>query len=171
VPLIVVGGWVLELIGTGLGRGLPFAGKVAVFAALLVPTAAVAPLLYGRSIGLRHEQPSVPLGLDRAAVVLPPADGSPLRDAITFIRDRTAPGDPLFAYPVDPLVNFLADRPNPTRFDHFLPGARSTASASGGLKQLDGITGRVFEQDLRASRSLHHVIAKGDAVAAKAVDF
>jgi Dolichyl-phosphate-mannose-protein mannosyltransferase len=131
-PLLIVGAWVLSTIHAALSRGVPPTGRAAIFATLmLLPAAAIAPHLYGRSIALRHaaEPDSTvaadydPLGLDRAAVLLPQREGQPLRDAVAFVRDGTPPGEPLFAYPMDPLVNFLADRPNPTRFDHFLPGA------------------------------------------------
>jgi hypothetical protein len=63
--------------------------------------------------------------LDRASVLELEPDGEALSEAITFIQARTSPGEPVFAYPVDPLVNFVADRPNPTRFDHLMPGALS----------------------------------------------
>ena len=33
----------------------------------------------------------------------------------------------MLVYPAAPLLNFLADRPNPHRFDHFLQGALSSA--------------------------------------------
>jgi hypothetical protein len=39
------------------------------------------------------------------------------------IQQRTRPGEPIFVYPTSPLVYVLADRPNPTRFDHLNPGA------------------------------------------------
>ena len=82
----------------------------------------------------------VPLGLDRAAIVLPEGEGKPLRDAVAFVRDRTAPGEPLFAYPMDPLVNFLTDRPNPTRFDEFLPGALSARDMQDVIADLEVAT-------------------------------
>jgi hypothetical protein len=167
VPLVLVGGWVLDVIYTGLSRGVSLARKVAVFAALLiVPVSALAPHIYGRSITLR-DGPHVPLGIDRAAVVLQPSEASPLRDAVAFVRDHTAPGDPLFAYPMDPLVNFLADRPNPTRFDHFLPGALSPADMRGVVADLEASRPRyvfwdhgsvVFWETDRANRVLSDYI-------------
>jgi hypothetical protein len=45
-----------------------------------------------------------------------------VRGAVAYVQQRTPPDAPFIAYPVAPLFNFLADRPNPTRFDHFLPG-------------------------------------------------
>jgi hypothetical protein len=145
-PLLVVGAWVLGSIHAELSRGVPLAGRAAIFATLLVlPAAAIAPHLYGRSVALRHlAEPDVavaaeyvPLNLDRAAVLLPQGQSQPLRDAVTFVRDGTPPGQPLFAYPMDPLVNFLAERPNPTRFDHFLPGALSAADMQRVVADLD----------------------------------
>jgi hypothetical protein len=132
-PLFLVGVWALAQVHRTLAGGGNQFGQAALFAALLlVPTAAVSPLAYRHYVALAHPVPDavggsayVPLGLDRATVLLPERDAEPLRGVTTFLRERTDPGEPVFAYPVDPLLNFLADRPNPTRFDHFLPGALS----------------------------------------------
>jgi hypothetical protein len=132
-PLFLVGVWAVAQVHRTLAGGGNRFGRAALFAALLmVPAAAVLPLVYRNYVALAHPVPDavggtgyVPLGLDRATVLLPERDAESLRQVISFLRERTDPGEPVFAYPVDPLVNFLADRPNPTRFDHFLPGALS----------------------------------------------
>jgi len=144
-PLIVVGAWVLREAHAALGRGVPAVGRAAIFATFMIlPLAALAPHLYGRSIALRHAQTDptatltyVPLGLDRAPVLLPQAYAYPLHEAVNFVRDRTPPDKPVFAYPMDPLVNFLADRPNPTRFNHFIPGALSPEDMRGVVADLE----------------------------------
>jgi hypothetical protein len=175
-PLLIVGAWVLSTVHSALSRGLPLAGTAATFATLLVlPAAAIAPHLYGRSVALRHAAEPVsavsaeyvPLGLDRADVLLQQGQSQPLREAITFVRDGTPPGQPLFAYPMDPLVNFLADRPNPTRFDHFLPGALSPDDMQRVVADLDAARPRyvfwdhaavVFWQTDRPNRSVSDYI-------------
>jgi hypothetical protein len=48
-----------------------------------------------------------------------------LNGVVADIQQRTRPGEPIFVYPTSPLVYVLADRPNPTRFDHVNPGAAS----------------------------------------------
>ena len=71
----------------------------------------------------RAPPPYVPLGLERAPVLVPRHVADSVRGAVELVRAGTPPGAPFFAYPAVPLFNFLADRPNPTRFDHFFPGA------------------------------------------------
>jgi len=39
-----------------------------------------------------------------------------------LIQREVAPGQPIFALPSAAELYFLANRPNPTHFDHFLPG-------------------------------------------------
>ena len=129
--LFVVGAWALaqahrELIGrAGFGR------QLAVLVALLVvPAAAVIPHAYWRFATLATPDPRSSdrpayevLGLERAPILAPRSTAESVRGVVEFVRARTPPGEPLFAYPADPMFNFLADRPNPTRFDHFFPGA------------------------------------------------
>jgi hypothetical protein len=95
---------------------------------LLVPAAAIAPQVAWRvaSVVRPEETPTrgdyAPLGIASAPVMVPRLSGADMRDAVQYVDAGTPPGEPLFVYPVAPLFNFLADRPNPTRFDHFLPG-------------------------------------------------
>jgi hypothetical protein len=130
-PLLVVGAgglaWAYRTFTRGAGplvRGL-------VYASLLVaPLAAAAPHLYWRYVTLVHADPRapvapayVPLDLERAAVLAPENVAVNVGGAVRFVRAGTPPGEPFFAYPVVPMFHFLADRPNPTRFNHFIPGA------------------------------------------------
>jgi len=130
-PLFVVGAWALWRAWRALtGQAGRLLGA-AVFAALLVvPAAAVAPHAYWRYVTIVHADPRapvpppyIPLGLERAPVLAPRHIAESIRGAVDFLQAGTALGEPVFAYPAVPLFNFLADRPNPTRFDHFLPGA------------------------------------------------
>jgi hypothetical protein len=129
-PLMLVGAWSLAQIHRRLTHGTTLLGQTAVYAALLIlPTAAILPPAYRRYIDLVHPDPShtvtnyVPLGLPEAPVLVADRSGANLRAVVDYIQHGTPPGQPFFAYPVDPMFNVLADRPNPTRFNHFIPGA------------------------------------------------
>ncbi len=136
-PLFAAGAWALWrahrwLVGGAGGAGGAGAlSKTAVYLSLLVvPAAAAAPHAYWRYSTIVHPDPRaaeqlpyVELGLERAPVLAPPHVAHNVRGAVEFVRAGTEPNEPLFAYPAVPLFNFLADRPNPTRFDHFFPGA------------------------------------------------
>jgi Dolichyl-phosphate-mannose-protein mannosyltransferase len=130
-PLFVVGAWALSRTWGALAAGAGPRLRAALFAALLVvPVAAVAPHAYWRYVTIIHSDPRsptpppyVPLALERAQVLAPRHLVESVRGAVDFVRAGTAAGEPFFAYPAVPLFNFLADRPNPTRFGHFLPGA------------------------------------------------
>ncbi|MBV9581469.1 MAG: hypothetical protein JO057_23065, partial [Chloroflexi bacterium] len=58
-----------------------------------------------------------------AGVQVPIATADDLAGALSEIQQRTRPREPIFVYPTSPLLYVLADRPNPTRFDHLNPGA------------------------------------------------
>jgi hypothetical protein len=58
-----------------------------------------------------------------ADVEAPLVTATELSGVIADIQRRTQPGEPIFVYPTSPLLYVLADRPNPTRFDHLNPGA------------------------------------------------
>jgi hypothetical protein len=53
----------------------------------------------------------------------PEATASDLRAIVAEVQQRTRPGEPIFVYPTSPLLYALAERPNPTRYDHLNPGA------------------------------------------------
>jgi hypothetical protein len=133
-PLLVVGSWALWQAHGYLNRNVPRMGRTFVYGALLVvPVMALVPYVYWQTGPLlrparAHAAPAVAsVGLPRADVMVQEPHAEDLRDAIHYVQSRTPPGAPLFAYPVDPLINVLADRPNPTRFDHFMPGALTPA--------------------------------------------
>jgi hypothetical protein len=50
-------------------------------------------------------------------------------DLVAEVRRRTRPGEPIVVLPWYPIVYFLAERPNPTRYDWLFPGYLSTESA------------------------------------------
>jgi hypothetical protein len=56
-------------------------------------------------------------------VLAPVQTSRDLNGVVAEVQQRTRPGEPIFVYPTSPLVYVLANRPNPTRFDHLNPGA------------------------------------------------
>jgi hypothetical protein len=127
-PVLVAGAWAIGRVYC-LVRTTPTWRHLSVTASLLiVPVAALAPqLLWRYAVIIAPEEPGVrldyqSLGLTRAPVLVPRHQAEDVRGVVEYVQAGTPPGAPFFAYPVVPLFNFLADRPNPTRFDHFLPG-------------------------------------------------
>jgi hypothetical protein len=106
--LLVVGAVVLDR-----APGLPAALAVAVTLALLAPT-------WSSRLAILAE-PRAPVADVSVAV----ATASELRGVVAEIQTRSQPGEPIFVYPTSPLLYVLADRPNPTRFDHLNPGSAS----------------------------------------------
>jgi hypothetical protein len=62
-----------------------------------------------------------------AGVEAPIGTAEDVAGAVAEIEQRTRSGEPIFVYPTSPLLYVLADRPNPTRFDHLNPGAADPA--------------------------------------------
>jgi hypothetical protein len=60
-----------------------------------------------------------------AGITVPAPEASRLLAAAQYVSSNTRPGEPIFVYPTAPLLYVLADRPNPTRFEHLYPGAAS----------------------------------------------
>ena len=149
-PLFVVGAWAMHRAHRALVGDAGWTFRAAVFAALLlVPVAAVAPHAYWRYVTIVHADPRsptppsyVPLGLDRAMVLAPEHVADNVRGAVELVRAGTPPGEPFFAYPAVPMFNFLADRPNPTRFDHFFPGAITARDMAEVIEHLEATAPR-----------------------------
>jgi hypothetical protein len=72
-----------------------------------------------------------------ADVEAPVTTAQDLNGVIADIQSRTQPGEPVFVYPTSPLLYVLADRPNPTRFDHLNPGAASPMQIDQVIADLD----------------------------------
>jgi hypothetical protein len=83
---------------------------------------ALAALLVWPTIASRLDYLAQPRGAV-ADVIAPERSAEELAGLVQEIDARTQPGQPIFVYPSSPLVYALADRPNPTRFDHLYPGA------------------------------------------------
>jgi hypothetical protein len=144
-PLLVIGAWGLAWAHRGLTRNVGALSKLLVYASLLViPIAAVSPHVYWRYVTITHADPRVPipppyvdLGLARAPILMPENYTTSIRGAVQYVQAGTPPGAPFFAYPADPLFNFLADRPNPTRFNHFFADALTPADLQEVIRDLD----------------------------------
>jgi hypothetical protein len=94
------------------------------------------------SRGQTLQQPRVPISGLRYAngLEVPQATRADVQGVVAEIRARTEPNEPIFVYPTSPLLYALAERPNPTRFDHLNPGAADP-------RQIDQVIG-----DLEAAR-------------------
>jgi len=125
-PILVAAAWALSRVRP----------RLLAVALLGVPLLAVAPQVAWRADLLRAE-PYEPLGLARAAVLVPRTTAADIRGVVEFVQANTPPGAPLFVYPAAPLLNFLAERPNPTRFDHFFPGTLSQSDFDSAIAELE----------------------------------
>lgn len=97
--------------------------------AILLIGLAVAPSVGWRIVTLTTPDSGKPrvldyesLGLARARVLGPGYFVGSVRAVVQYLGERTAPGEPIFVYPVAPMFYFLADRPNPTRYNHVHAG-------------------------------------------------
>ena len=100
-PLLPIGAWALARVHHRLAAGIPRAGQVAVFAALLlVPGAAILPHAYAQYLRLAHPNVRVTattyeqLQLSRAPVLVDTALVEDLRDTIAYIQQGTTAGEP-----------------------------------------------------------------------------
>jgi hypothetical protein len=143
--LLVIGAWALAIVHRKLTRDANVAIQIAVYVSLIIlPTVTVLPHVYWRYVTIIHADPRaatpppyVELGLERAPVRVPEFIAVSIRGAVEYVQERTPPNEPFFAYPVNPLFYFLADRPNPTRFNHFIAGALTSADLQDVIADLD----------------------------------
>ncbi len=109
---------------------------------LCVPLGAIAPQIAWRIATVVSPEDNgprfdyAPLSVDRASVFAPRQTAEDLQGVVRFVDANTPPGEPLLVYPVAPLINFLADRPNPTRFDHYLPGTLTSSELEEAVTEL-----------------------------------
>src|SRR5258708_2064441 len=135
--LLVIGAAVLDRLHTWLAArwDLSRRSRMTLAAALLVvPMLAASAQLVGWR-ALPYVTPDAAPGapqlqslvrLDTLPVVdnlwLSPAVRDELSRLVDELHRGTAPGEPIFVYPAAPLIYLLAERPNPTRYDHLYPG-------------------------------------------------
>ena len=85
------------------------------------------------SLDVRSWYPE-PLGVARGSLRVAPEQRALLRAATSFLERCARPGEPVFAAPDLPVLYFLAERPNPTRFDLVIPGNVSGAEIVASLE-------------------------------------
>jgi hypothetical protein len=142
-PVFVGGAWALSQVYRSLCVAAAWRRLAVVLSLLLVPLAALAPQVMWRyAVFVAPEKDAdrldyTPLRLARAQVLVPSQLAEDTRQVVAYVQAGTPVGAPFFAYPVQPLFNFLADRPNPTRFDHFLPGTLTSRDFAEVIDELD----------------------------------
>jgi hypothetical protein len=106
--------------------GVVVLSRMARLPALLATIAAFvlcAPNLVSRGEAVREATTTI-VGVAAAnGLRVPAATWSDVLNTVAEIRYRTGPAEPIFVYPTSPLLYVLAQRDNPTRFDHLNPGA------------------------------------------------
>ena len=81
-----------------------------------------------------------------------------------WIEQETDPGDPIFTVPLNPILYYLTDRVNPTRYDWLLPGTlRSQAEEMDVIKSLNSTRPKIIilvdiDIDNREERSLKRYV-------------
>jgi hypothetical protein len=126
----------LLVVGAIALNRLPGQAGVVALSALVLATL---PILDWRTDWIG--QPRVTIsGVPYADGLLVPArTRDDLTGLIDDVRQRTAPGEPIFVYPTEPLVYVLAERPNPTRYDHLYPGAAPPDEIQAVIQQLSDV--------------------------------
>jgi hypothetical protein len=135
--LLVVGAIILDRLQRRLATTLQlsYGSNMALSLALLVlPALAAAPVVMDARLGVileRNATDGMPRLRQRTDVSMLPALngvriapdlGQELVNLVDELKRTTRPGEPIFVYPTSPLIYVLAERPNPTRFDHLYPG-------------------------------------------------
>ena len=127
-PILLAGAWALGHVSTTSRLSSHRLRLALVASLLLVPVAALSPQVMWRLATVVAPEAGYSrlayesLGLERAPLLVPMQMAEDARGVVQYIQANTALGTPVLVYPAAPLLNFLSDRPNPTRFDHFLPG-------------------------------------------------
>jgi len=152
-PLVwILGAYCLRRAFSVATRGLAAAwaaslGRGAMYVAMLgLPLAAVWPSLELRREDLLTRQPGEPLRLTTPHYVPLDLPGVHVYETVDFawkyqqlaayIWRHTQPGDRVFVYPAAPLLYYLVDRPNATRFNHIFPGLLSPADERESVERL-----------------------------------
>ena len=153
-PLLYVVGayllWCLYRVLTrnlGLGR-LGRVQRVAMFLALLgLPMIGVWPMVEVRRSDLLVRQEDGLLSLRTPRYEWLDLPGVNLYELETlaakwrrlraFFGEHTAPGERIFVYPAAPMLYYLVDRPNGSRFAHLLPGLLSPADEQETIRRLE----------------------------------
>jgi len=117
------GGWRSRQWGAGLAVGALAATGLACYAGQPW-SRGWSDILAGRTVPLVEA-----VGIPRCGLRIPRQDLNDYRSLLAVIAAETAPGEPIFALPMQPELYFLSDRPNPTRFFNFAISVRDEAAA------------------------------------------
>jgi hypothetical protein len=114
-----------------------------------LPFAAAWPMLEARLEALLVPQPDallglatpryVPVGLPGASVLETEEFASKYQRLAGYFRQHSRADDLIFVYPAAPLLYYLLDRPNATRFNHVLPGLLSAAEEREAIERLSSV--------------------------------
>ena len=72
-------------------------------------------------------------------LLVPARTRDDLEGVVSDVRARTAPNEPIFVYPTSPLLYVLAERHNPTRYDHLYPGAAPPSEVQATIADLAAV--------------------------------
>jgi hypothetical protein len=78
-----------------------------------------------------------PITTARGTIIAVPDLGKAIDEAITFINQETAPGEPIAVMPEGTSLNFFTGRPNPLREEITTPGYLDGADEARAIRQLD----------------------------------
>ncbi len=129
------------------GRGVPKDARVSPIRVFAVNAAVLSlPLLfvyemnwnrgfYAGTIGAVRQQEAL-LDLERAHLYTSKREAEWLTRIVRIVQKSTEPGDAIFALPLNPIVYFLCDRPNPTSYDWVLPGMLDAAGQRSVVEEL-----------------------------------
>lgn len=152
--LWVVGAYALwrlfDLLSRQFRGALAPLGRRALYIALLgLPLAAIWPNLEARRTDLLHRQQGglmtlatpgyVPVGLPGADVLEMDILLYRYHILAQYFEGETKPGDRIFVYPAAPLLYYLLERPNATRFNHLFPGLLSPAEEQETIERLASV--------------------------------
>jgi hypothetical protein len=85
----------------------------------------------------------VPMENPRAGVLALPYVAQPLDALVEEIQSRTSPGESIFVFPATPMIYYLADRPNATRYNHFLTGLATIENERDAIRQIQNRSVRI----------------------------
>ena len=120
-PILLAGAWALGHVSTTSRLSSHRLRLALVASLLLVPVAALSPQVMWRLATVVAPEAGYSrlayesLGLERAPLLVPMQMAEDTRGVVQYIQANTALGTPVLVYPAAPLLNFLSDRPNPTR--------------------------------------------------------
>jgi len=120
--LVLLAGLVEDAALLAASRAVALAARAAGAAAVALAAAALAPWWSWAGGNLFSFAAPIPadfrtLNLDRAGgALVPDGLGDQLEQLVAAVRDRTAPDEPIWVFPNEALIYYLADRPQATRF-------------------------------------------------------